>query len=59
MITFSFFLKIFWGIVVGLIFSLIGAAGGLLSGFGFISLFHIVEPNSVKIMSQIQFCLPH
>ncbi len=42
-----------WGIVVGAVFSTIGAAGGILASFGLISLFGITEPNSVKPMTQI------
>lgn len=42
-----------WGVVVGVVFSSIGAAGGILTSFGMISLFGVVEPNSVKPMTQI------
>ena len=42
-----------WGIVVGIIFSAIGAAGGILTSFGLITIFGIMEPNSVKPMTQI------
>ena len=42
-----------WGILVGIIFSSIGAAGGILASFGLISLLGITDPNSVKPMSQI------
>ena len=42
-----------WGIVVGVVFSAIGAAGGILTSFGLISLFGVLEPNSVKPMTQL------
>lgn len=42
-----------WGIVVGIVFSAIGAAGGILTSFGLITLFGLMEPNSVKPMTQL------
>jgi uncharacterized membrane protein YfcA len=42
-----------WGLVVGVVFSAIGAAGGILTSFGLITIFSIMEPNSVKPMTQI------
>ena len=42
-----------WGILVGVVFSTIGAAGGILTSFGLITLFGFVEPNSVKPMTQL------
>ncbi len=42
-----------WGMLVGIVFSAIGAAGGILSSFGLITLFGVMEPNSVKPMTQI------
>lgn len=42
-----------WGIVVGLVFSTVGAAGGILAGFGHITLFGFSNANSVKVMNQI------
>lgn len=42
-----------WGICVGIVFSAIGAAGGILTSFGLITLFGVVEPNAVKPMTQI------
>ncbi|RUM30452.1 MAG: sulfite exporter TauE/SafE family protein [Aquifex sp.] len=47
------FLLFIWGIVVGTVFSTVGAAGGILAGFGHISLFGINVANSVKVMNQI------
>ncbi|NPA32358.1 MAG: sulfite exporter TauE/SafE family protein [Aquificae bacterium] len=41
-----------WGVVVGAVFSTVGAAGGLLAGFGHITLFGIGSANSVKVMNQ-------
>lgn len=46
-------LLISWGVLVGLVFSLVGAAGGILSSFGLITLIGVVDPNSVKPMAQI------
>lgn len=46
-------LLIFWGALVGLVFSLVGAAGGILASFGLITLFTVADPNSVKPMAQI------
>lgn len=42
-----------WGVLVGIVFSAIGAAGGILTSFGLITLFGVLEPNSVKPMTQI------
>ena len=42
-----------WAIFTGFIFSSIGAAGGILASFGFITVLHIPVANSVKVMSQI------
>jgi uncharacterized membrane protein YfcA len=42
-----------WGVVVGIVFSAIGAAGGILASFGLITLFGVLEPNSVKPMAQL------
>lgn len=41
-----------WGILVGLVFSLVGAAGGILSSVGLISIFGIKDVNLVKPMAQ-------
>lgn len=43
----------FWGVLVGAVFSSIGAAGGILTSFGLISIVGIADPNSVKPMTQI------
>lgn len=46
-------LLIFWGALVGLVFSLVGAAGGILASFGLITLMGVSDPNSIKPMAQI------
>ena len=42
-----------WGGLVGIVFSVIGAAGGILASFGLITLVGISEPNTVKPMAQM------
>ena len=42
-----------WGAFVGVIFSTIGAAGGILASFGLITLFGLADPNAIKPMAQI------
>ncbi|MDQ2092004.1 sulfite exporter TauE/SafE family protein [Marimonas arenosa] len=42
-----------WGVFVGIVFSAIGAAGGILTSFGLITLFGVMEANSVKPMTQL------
>ncbi len=42
-----------WAVFTGFIFSSIGAAGGILASFGFITILNIPIANSVKVMSQI------
>lgn len=44
---------IVWGVFVGLVFSSIGAAGGILASFGLISIIGIGDPNTVKPMAQM------
>lgn len=44
---------IIWGVFVGLVFSSIGAAGGILASFGLITIIGITEPNNVKPMAQM------
>ncbi|MCK5917858.1 MAG: sulfite exporter TauE/SafE family protein [Cocleimonas sp.] len=46
-------LLIFWGTLVGLVFSLVGAAGGILASFGLITLIGVTDANSIKPMAQI------
>jgi len=42
-----------WGVFAGVVFSSVGAAGGILASFGLISIVGITDPNSVKPMTQI------
>ncbi len=42
-----------WGVLVGFVFSSIGAAGGILASFGLITVIGVSDPNSVKPMAQI------
>lgn len=49
----SILILLSWGILVGLVFSSIGAAGGILASFGLISIIGITDANSVKPMAQI------
>ena len=42
-----------WGMFVGIVFSSVGAAGGILAGVGHISIFGIPQANTVKVMNQI------
>lgn len=46
-------LLLVWGALVGLVFSSIGAAGGILASFGLITLIGVTDPNSVKPMAQL------
>ena len=51
-ITASLWLLLAWGILVGFIFSTVGAAGGILASVGMISVFGLQDPNLVKPMAQ-------
>ncbi|HED18867.1 MAG TPA: sulfite exporter TauE/SafE family protein [Gammaproteobacteria bacterium] len=42
-----------WGILVGLVFSTVGAAGGILASVGLISILGIQDPNLVKPTAQV------
>ena len=44
---------VLWGVLVGIVFSSIGAAGGILASFGLISIIGIADPNGVKPMAQV------
>ncbi len=46
-------LMLAWGLMVGLVFSSIGAAGGILTSFGLITFAGLDDPNMVKPMAQI------
>ena len=41
-----------WGVVVGLAYSTVGAAGGILASVGLIIVFKVQDPNLVKPMAQ-------
>lgn len=43
----------FWALFVGLVFSTVGAAGGILAGVGHITIFGIADANMVKPMNQL------
>jgi uncharacterized membrane protein YfcA len=45
-------LPLAWGGLVGLVFSLVGAAGGILASFGLISVLGLDDANQVKPMAQ-------
>ncbi len=49
----SILLLLVWGALVGLVFSSIGAAGGILASFGLITVIGVTDPNSVKPMAQL------
>jgi len=44
---------VLWGIFVGVVFSSIGAGGGILTSFCLISIVGFADPNNVKAMTQI------
>src|SRR3990172_3184335 len=46
-------LPFFWALFVGLVFSMVGAAGGILAGVGHITLFGIADANMIKPMNQL------
>jgi uncharacterized membrane protein YfcA len=45
-------IPVLWGLLVGLVFSLVGAAGGILASFGLISVLGVTDANQVKPMAQ-------
>lgn len=49
----STWLPLCWGILVGFVFSLVGAAGGILASFGLISVLGLIDVNQVKPMAQM------
>lgn len=51
-ITASIALVVGWGLIVGLVFSTVGAAGGILASVGLMSVFGLENPNLVKPMAQ-------
>ena len=52
-VTVSPVLLILWSIITGYVYSSVGAAGGILSGIGHISIFGIKNANIVKPMNQV------
>lgn len=48
-----YFIAFLWAIFTGFMFSATGAAGGILSSFGFITILNVHVANSVKVMSEI------
>mgnify|MGYP000904640114 CR=1 FL=1 len=46
-------LPLVWGVLVGFVFSLVGAAGGILASFGLISVLGLSDANQVKPMAQM------
>jgi len=48
-----YFIAFLWAIFTGFMFSATGAAGGILSSFGFITILNVPVANSVKVMSEI------
>ena len=51
-ISLPVWLPLLWGMFVGLVFSTVGAAGGILASVGLISVMGIQDPNLVKPMAQ-------
>lgn len=46
-------LLLVWGVLVGAVFSSIGAAGGILASFCLVSVIGMTDPNNVKPMAQL------
>ncbi len=46
-------IPILWGVLVGFVFSTVGAAGGILASVGLISVLSVQNPNLVKPMAQM------
>jgi uncharacterized membrane protein YfcA len=51
-ITLPVWLPLLWGVLVGLVFSTVGAAGGILASVGLISVMGLQDVNLVKPMAQ-------
>jgi uncharacterized membrane protein YfcA len=51
-VTVSIPLLLGWGMLVGFVFSTVGAAGGILASVGMVSVFGLQDPNLVKPMAQ-------
>ncbi|MBI4522694.1 MAG: sulfite exporter TauE/SafE family protein, partial [Deltaproteobacteria bacterium] len=52
-VTLNPFIPFLWALFVGLVFSMVGAAGGILAGVGHISLFGLADANMIKPMNQL------
>jgi hypothetical protein len=52
-VTVSPILLVLWPLFVGYVFSTVGAAGGILSGVGHISIFGMTNANMIKPMNQV------
>ena len=50
-IIISPWIPLIWGVLVGFIFSTVGAAGGILASVGLISVLNVQNPNLVKPMA--------
>jgi len=51
-IIISPWIPVVWGILVGFVFSTVGAAGGILASVGLISVLSVQNPNLIKPMAQ-------
>ncbi len=52
-IVISPWIPVAWGILVGFVFSTVGAAGGILASVGLISVLGVQNPNLIKPMAQV------
>lgn len=52
-IVISPWVPLIWGVLVGFVFSTVGAAGGILASVGLISVLSVQNPNLVKPMAQM------
>lgn len=52
-IIISPWVPLLWGVLVGFVFSTVGAAGGLLASVGLISVLSVQNPNLIKPMAQM------
>ncbi len=52
-IVISPWVPLLWGVLVGFVFSIVGAAGGILASVGLISVIGVQNPNLVKPMAQM------
>lgn len=52
-IVISPWIPLVWGVLVGFVFSTVGAAGGILASVGLISVLSVQNPNLIKPMAQV------